>query len=225
MQDHTEQHPKPKRAGDSTDNLLSEDPESPATIRTLPSPRISWKKRLIAFASLLVLISIFGLLVFLAFPRKPTISLTSFELNEDLPSEPDKDGQLMTNWIAKVSVKSPNYMDIGVKELDVKAYVPSHPETPVGFGKAQDITIKRRDKTIIELGFKVPVYQPSSGKPSLIEECMNYQQAKLLIVAEIDLNLLHWTGKKIKTSMNKTVDCKLPQLLQIANKFTKNKFK
>lgn len=185
----------------------------------LRSSEISWTKRLVAMISIMILSAIFLGMVFVAWPRKPEITLTSFEFDEATPTIPGPDGQLLSNWIAKVSVNSPNYFDVSIKTLRINAFIPTNQKTPVGFGEAEDIVIAKRTNTLITLNFKVPVYQPSSGNPSLIEECMNNGKATLLIKAEIDLNLLHWTGKVVRTSMTKDIDCSLPQLYSLARSY------
>lgn len=197
----------------STEDLILEENRQGEGIS---SSEISWKKRFVAFLSVLLLSAIFLGMVFVAWPKKPEITLTSFEFDESTPTTPGPDGQLLSNWIAKVSVKSPNYFDVGIKTLRVNAYIPSNQKTPVGFGQAEDIVIEKQKNTLITMNFKVPVYQPSSGNPSLIEECMNNGKATLLIKAEVDLNLLHWTGKVVRTSMTKEIDCSLPQLYSLA---------
>lgn len=195
----------------STENLILEE--------NMPSGTSSWPKRIILTVVTLFFLALFGIMLFAAFPRKPTVSLVSFEYDEKTPSKPDENGQLLTNWIGKVSVTSPNYYSVGVKSIDVKAFIPTNEQVPVGFGTVEDVVIKRRGETIIVMNFKVPVYQPSSGNPSLIEECMNNGKAVLLIKANIDLNMTHWTGKRIQTSLVKTIDCALPQLYRLVHQF------
>lgn len=196
----------------STENLILED-----NMNSYGSS--PWRKRIILTAVTVFFLALFGLMLFAAFPRRPIVSLVSFDYDEKTPSTPDENGQLLTNWIGKVSIISPNYYDVGVKSIDVKAFIPSNDQVPVGFGTVENVVVKGRDETIIAMNFKVPVYQPSSGNPSLIEECMNNGKAILLIKADIDLNISHWTGKRIHTSLVKTIDCALPQLYRLVNQF------
>jgi len=192
----------------STEDLILEENRG---LERMPS-KGAWKRRFLASILGVLLIALFcGVLAF-TIPRKPEVSLVSFEYDESKPSEPDENGQLLTNWIGKISIKSHYFFDAGIKSIDVNAYIPSNEKAPVGFGDAKDITIKSRAETIVALNFKVPVYQPSSGNPSLIEECMEKSKISLLIKADIDLAMFHWTGKKMHHKLTKTVDCALPQL-------------
>ncbi len=188
----------------STEHLILED----------HSPKMRKRRIIATFLVILMMLVFFGM-IFFAWPRLPDVAVISFAPDEANPSVPDENGQILTNWIGKLSFKSRNNWDIGVVSLHINAFIPSNMDTPVGFGKADGFVIKSKDETTVLLDFKVPVYQPSSGKPSLLEECMTNSKADLLIKAEIDLKLTHWTGKKIKTSIRKTIDCSLPQLYSI----------
>jgi hypothetical protein len=179
------------------------------------------RKRYLVFAVFVILMIILGSFGLLFWPSKPDVKLVSFKFDEDSPTTPEPDGELYTNWIGKVSVDSKNYFSFGIRELEVKAFLPSRRDTPVGQGKVQDLMIKGQSVTEFDINFKVPVYKPSSGKPSLLEECMNSPKVDLIVDVTVDLNAAHWTGKKIRTTITKQVDCMLPQLFALVQKFTK----
>ena len=177
------------------------------------------RKRYLVFAVFVLLSVILGFFGWLFWPSKPEVKLVSFRFDENSPNTPEPDGELYTNWIGKVSVNSKNYLSIGIRELDVKAFLPTRKDTPVGQGKAKDLVIKGQSVTEFDIIFRVPVYKPSSGKPSLLEECMNSPKVDLLVDVTVDLKAIHWTGKKIKTTVTKQVDCMLPELLALIQKF------
>lgn len=181
------------------------------------SSRLRFKQSFLRFVTVFVVL-LLGFGSFFLWPREPEVSLVSFKFDESNPTSPDETGELFTNWKGELLVKSANYINIGVRDIKVNAFLPSNMKVAVGKGGVSNVTIKGRSETAITLNFLVPVYKPSSGKPSLLEECMNAAQVPLLIQAEIDLNLLHWTGQKIRTSLIKNVDCALPELYQLTQK-------
>lgn len=199
---------------DDEDNILSEE----RGLRVVTN-RISWRKRAIVTIITVLLVAFFLGVGFLVWPRQPTVALLSFDFDEQTPTAPGPDGELYTNWIGKLSVVSTNFLDIGVRAIDVQAYLASNQSLPVGTGRVSNVTIKRRRETVIPMAFKVPVFQPSSGKPSLLEQCMYAPTVNLVVNAQVDLSLTHWTGKRLHKSMKKTVDCKLPALYQLARAF------
>lgn len=176
------------------------------------------RKRYLIFGAFVLLLLIFGSFACIFWPSKPDVKLVSFKFDENSPATPGPDGRLYTNWIGRVSVDSKNYFNVAIRELEVKAYLPKRKDTPVGEGKAMDLLIKGQSVTEFDLSFKVPVYQPSSGKPSLFEECMNSPKVDLLVDVSVDLKATHWTGKKIRTTVTKQVDCVLPELLALVRK-------
>lgn len=199
----------------SSDNLIEAEEFDLEAVNLHSSRK---KRALFTLATALLLVA-FGLMVYYAWPSIPKVELVKFEFDEQTPSKPDENGQLFTNWIGTVSIQSLNNYDIGVKSIKIKAFIPSNLEVPVGFGGIDDILIKKKATSLLSVPFKVPVYQPSSGNPSLIEECMNKGKANLLIKAEIDLSITHWTGKKLTRTLTKEIDCSLPQLYKLIRSF------
>lgn len=217
----------PKHSNVSSDALIpkiEDDPES--GLDPVEAPEGSYRDKKIRYLVLaigLVILAFLGFTAFLLRPKRPEVSLVSFRFDEDSPATPDEDGELYTNWVGTVSVKSDNYVGFRVRDIDVKAYLPTNHQIPVATGLAKDILIRPRGKTVFAIPFKVPVYKPSSGRPNLLEACMATPQVSLQVDVSVDLNVLHWTGRRLNSSLRKEIDCQLPQLFGLVKDLMKDR--
>jgi len=165
------------------------------------------KSRLMA--GVLFLLFLFVTVIIL-YPREVDYRIASLEVDVNNATFTDKDGQLWTNWVALIELNNRNFVPISINALYLTAYLEEEHSAPVGNGQAMSLYFSPRKKQNGTINFQMPVYAPSSGRPSLIAACMFADKVTLLFDAIVDLSLLHWTGYTFNTSFSAIVDCQIP---------------
>ena len=145
-------------------------------------------------------------------PTAPTATMRSLDFDQSDPSWQDPtDGTWYSNWNAQIRIDNrKNWWGVRLRQIHLNIFLPSNLQWPVGVGQAEDICVERRGNTDFTMRLRVPVYAPSSGRPSLIAECLGSERIRIIVNASIDLALLHWTGWRLKRSLPMLIDCKLP---------------
>lgn len=123
--------------------------------------------------------------------------------------------QMMTNWISTIKVMNFNYYPISIRELKMTAFLNRDRSEPVGYGHGKELYFSSRQETRAKIGFAMPVYAPSTGKPSIIAECMRVEKVELYVDAQVDLAVTHWTGKWIPLHIVTSIDCTIPGMTDL----------
>ncbi|KAJ1953351.1 hypothetical protein IWQ62_006011 [Dispira parvispora] len=108
----------------------------------------------------LVLVAV-GLLLFFLLARMPTVKVVDVQPPSDGRSLFSTQGSsLVFNFDIRFDVDNPNYLTLGVNQLEGTGYWPSLPDVPMGNGTLRDITIEKQATTT--LNFPVTLtYDPS----------------------------------------------------------------
>lgn len=122
---------------------------------------------------------------------------------------------MMTNWISTVEVMNANYYPINIRELKMTVYLNRDRSEPVGYGHGKSLYFGSRQESKAKIGFSMPVYAPSTGRPSIIAECMRKDRVELYFDGKVDLAVTHWTGKWIPIHMVTTIDCNIPGMTDL----------
>lgn len=162
----------------------------------------------------MTMVVLLGLLGFVIFPRETYFHIVSLELDPNNSTYKDGD-QLMTNWLAQVGIFNQNYYPISIRRINLKSYLDHNRNDPVGYGSGENLYFPSRSHVVNSVSFQMPVFAPSTGKPSIIAECMTTDRVDLFITAEMDLSWTHWTGRWIPVEFSASVDCKLPSVLKV----------
>lgn len=160
------------------------------------------------------MIVLLGIIVFVLFPRETYFNIVSFDIDANNSTYHDGD-QLMTNWISQVGIDNQNFYPISIREIKLKAFLDHDRSVPVGLGYGKDLHFPSRSHVVNPVDFRMPVFAPSTGKPSLIAECMTNEHIDLFVTAEIDLSWTHWTGHWISVEFYATIDCRFPAVVQV----------
>lgn len=152
-----------------------------------------------------------GLATFVLYPRGATFKIESFDINAENTTFYEGD-QLMTNWISDVKIANHNFFPLNIHEMRLSLFLKKDRSAPIGKGRGSLLYVSSRSVGTESIEFQMPVYAPSSSKPSLISECMLNDRVDLLVMAQIDLSWTHWSGRWLPLSFIITVDCRIPAL-------------
>lgn len=172
------------------------------------------KKRFFVISLIVAFLAFFGYLSFILYPRQPTFNLKSLNIDPDSPTfelpNPDGSSQLFTKWKAIFVVNNPNFISLKMYGIDLDIFLSKDKNNSVGNGYSSNLFFPAKSQREHVIDLKIPVYSPSSGKPSLIAECMVNESLNLFIKARIDLNIFHWTGRTIDLAFNIVTKCEIP---------------
>ena len=166
--------------------------------------------------ALLAIIFLITVIAAVLCPREANFNLQSFDIDGENPTFRDGE-QLMTNWISQVAVDNRNFYPIDIREIKVTAYLERDRRAPIGKGMGANLYFPARSLGVNEVKFRMPVYAPSTGMPSLIAECMTHDKVDLFLHAELDLAWTHWSGRWISMEFFASVDCKVPAVIQLTH--------
>lgn len=153
-------------------------------------------------------------MAFILYPRGATFQIDSFDINTDNTTFYDGD-QLMTNWVSNVRIMNHNFFPISIRAMELSIFLEKDQSSAIGKGRGSLIYVSSRTDSLESIEFQMPVYAPSSPKPSLISECMLHDHVNLLVVAQIDLSWTHWSGKRLPLRFPVTVECKIPAMQEV----------
>lgn len=154
-------------------------------VETKPNPSCcNWKKVLLVIGIVLLLIlTALGILAYFFWPRGIQVQVISMDMNQ-----------------AKINIYSKNLVDFTVKNLHVVVlYANTYVLATL---EKSDFVIKAQGNTTITLsaqGFNVP--------PPALGHCERYTHLPLDLNITVDLKLLRWANKKIKTKETVNLDC------------------
>lgn len=172
------------------------------------------KKRFFVISLIIAFAVFFGYLFFILYPRQPSFNLKSLNIDSDSPTfelpNPDGSSQLYTKWKAIIVVNNPNFISLKLYSIDLDIFLNKDKVNSVGKGYSSNLFFPAKSQKEHIIDLQIPVYSPSSGKPSLIAECMVNESLNLFIKASIDLVLIHWTGRTIDLTFNVISKCEIP---------------
>jgi hypothetical protein len=146
----------------------------------------NWKKVLLGIIIFIFLVLMaLGILAYFFWPRGLQVKLDSFDMKQ-----------------ATITIYSKNLVDYTVNNLHITVLYAG--VYSLASMEKSDFVVKGQGSTTISLptyGFNIP--------PPVIGHCERYTDLPLDLEITVDLKLLSWTGKKIKTKETMNLPCSI----------------